>query len=240
MKLRFDDYDFRANEVRVTSKRSIEQDKAGVPFEYTDRIDLDGYLAGTTQQELTNAENQLKTVLLRQGKDLVFFQDDNQPSSVVLRNATAIRQVRVVEGPNFADVNGPEFVSQRHFTFGVEATYPYPSRLGTLLEWTETLSISGGGAVFVVNDAIVGAGQRQQLKEVEKCVATQKGSAVGYDRYPDVPAPIWPFALKRTRPVVDRTTPEKQGASKYRRYRIEWTWEFEWPVELVGVPTLWL
>lgn len=236
-------YLFPANGVRVRSSRQIDRGEDGVPYQYVDRVECDGYLEAAGQAALSAQEVVLKAVLLRGFATIALVQDDGNNSSVVLNNATSLTGVVVTDGPNFKDVNGPEFVSQRHFDFKAEADYAIPAAALNLLDWQETVEIDGGDALMVVKDAIEGDGQVQIVYEREKCTATQSGYAVGYLDYPQIAPAIWPFALKRRRPRVRRTSARARGPRtrrRYTQYRIEWTWTYEWPTPLVGVPTPWV
>jgi hypothetical protein len=151
--------------------------------------------------------------------------------------------LRVPDGPNFSDVNGPEYVTQRHFKFTAEADYRYEGTTRTtIIDWSETVSFSGGGPLYICKPALFGLPQRQMVYERTVCKAKQKGYAIGFGgdgspAFPNPADPIWPFALV-TSPDAVYTHPKRKGA-KYTDWKIEWEYTFEWPDFLVGVPTLW-
>lgn len=239
MKLKVGTYEWPVNGVKVTSDRLIERDKAGEPFSFTDIINADGYIEAEGQTALTTAQNEMMRELLIPFRDILFLCDDGSNSATVLTQRNSITGVVVTDGPHFRDVVGPEYVSRRHFTFKAEADYYYPGRLPRdILEWRETVSISGGGPLYLVKPALSGPPQRQLLVEQTPCVATQSGFAVGFRDYPAVPGAIWPFALKQ-KPQINRQDPDKKGQRNYIRYRIEWSYSYEWTGRLEGVPTLW-
>lgn len=240
MQLGYGSYLWPVNGVKVTSGRRVELDASETPFQYTDSIGADGYIEGAGQAALTTAENTMKAALMVPFKDLVLYQDSGAASATVLRALGSIRGPVLTGGPDFRDTMGPEYATQRHFNFQMEATYPYPGRFGnTITDWQETISIKGGGALYTVKPAIVGPPQRQKIYEVTPCFATQTGYAVGYLGYPTVPGPIWPFALKETRPELTEETPVKKGSATFIQYRISWSYTFAWVGPLVGAPTLW-
>lgn len=237
--MKYGTYSCPANGVKVTSQRDIQRDKAGVPYQYTDKVRCDGYLEGAGQAALTAAENGLKAALKKPFQDLIFMQDSGAESATVLKQAGSITGVVVTSGPHFQDVAGSEYATQRHFVFEAEADYPMTGVVGSrLVEYRETVRTSGGGPLFVVAPAIEGPGQRQQVYELTPCTVVQSGYAVGFAAYPVPPAQLFPFALAEAPDIVE-VSPDKMGANAYRLWRVEWSYKFVWPTPLVGVPTLW-
>lgn len=238
MQLKWGTYPFPVSGVKVTSGRKVERAKDDLPWRYIDKLNCDGFLEGTSQADLTAKQLALEAALLRPFRDLVLVQDDGSASATLLSNADSITGVVVTDGPNFADTAGSEYATQRHFTFAAEADYPFPQTgPRTILEWSETVAVSGGGPLYVCKPALVGPPQRQLVYEQTACLATQTGFAVGRSDYPLVAPPLWPFALKEA-PEVRRKDPTKRGQS-YTEYRIEWSYSFEWPFPLVAAPTRW-
>lgn len=239
MYLRFGTYQWPVNGVRVTSQRAIVRGADGLPWKYIDRIKADGYLEGTTQAGLSTSSFEMKEVLKRSFQDLVFMCDDGSQSDTLLTNSDSLTGVVITDGPNFNDSTGPEYVNQRHFEFTAEADYLFNGSSSRFyLDWSETVSISGGGPLYTVMPALFGPPQRQMIFERTPCVAVQSGFAVGATGYPAEPRPIWPFALKNS-PEIRRTSPKKLGRANYTEYRIEWNYQFEWHSPLFGFPTLW-
>lgn len=243
MQLMFGSYAWPAGGVKVTSSRKPILNAAGIPYTFDDAIECEGYIEGTGQNDLSTKQSALEAALRLRDKDLVFLCDDGSRSATCLLTANSITGVRITDGPHFQDVNGPEYVSQRKFKFTAEADYRYEGvNRTTLIDWSETLTFSGGGPLYITKPGLVGLPQRQMVYERTPCLAKQKGYAIGFGgdtapAFPEPAAPIWPFALK-TSPDATYTHPKRKGG-KYTDWKIEWEYTFEWIDFLVGVPTLW-
>ncbi len=161
-------------------------------------------------------------------------------TSYVTLGFGSLTGVRITAGPNFDRAQGAEYATLRHFTFSAEAEYVYRNSNGLLLDFTETLSITPPGPLYVCKNAINGPAQRQLVYPLMPCKATQSGSATGYRQYPEALARVlaWPFALKKPAPLV-RTNPERKGTG-YQGYKISWNYEYEYPTILAGIPRLWI
>jgi len=233
------EYAFPSNGVTVKSRRKTERGEDRLPYMYTDTIECEGYLEGSGQADLTAKQIAMMTAMKVPGKDLILKQDGGLESATVIRNAGSLSGTLIVDGPNFEEVKGPEYATQRKFRFLAEADYPMPTLTGTaIIDWSETITVSGGGPLYVVQPAIEGPPQRQKVYDQTPVIATQRGYAVGFLGPPAVPGAIWPFALKH---AIDGsvTTPKKMGRGVYRKYRVEWAYSFEWTGPLVGSPTPW-
>lgn len=226
------------NGVGVSSARRLVRAGDGVPWKAVDSITADGYLEGAGQAALTDAQNEMMRELVKGGnRDLVFERDDGQASATLLDASRSLGGVWITDGPHFEDVKGPEYVSQRHFTFTGEAEFLLRSA-PALLDWAETVRITGGGPVFACMPALVGPPQRQMIWQIEPCTAVQQGMAVGTAGYPNPAPPIWPFALAKNG-LFERTSARKIGFGGYTEFRITWSYEFNWPLPLFGFPTPW-
>lgn len=238
MQLKIGTYALPASGVAVASTRELVRGGDGIPWKFVDKLMCDGYLEGSGQAALTAAQFEFERVLLRPYQDIILYRDDGSASATALTNAGSITGVVVTQGPSFQDVKGPEYVTQRHFTFTAEADYYCLGVNGnTLTEFTETITISGGGPLYRCMPALTGPSQRQLIYELTPCVATQKGSATGAKGYPSIPPPLWPFALDNNRDD-ELTSPLKQGKS-YTGYRRSWAYSFSWPYPLMAFPNRW-
>lgn len=244
MQVKYNTFSAPAGGCKVSSTRSYTKDAKDIPYMLTDKVMVDGYLEGSGQAALTALEKAMKSALLTPGQDLLFLCDDGSQSATCLLNASSLSGVRITDGPHFKDVMGPEYVTQRHFEFTAEADYAVNGMTPTtLIEASETLKFSGGGPLYITKPAIWGPPQRQKVYEQTVSKAIQSGYAVAFGgdqapHFPEVPGPIWPFALIES-PDVTYPHPKRMGRLNYGLWRIEWEYKFEWPAPLVGIPNLW-
>lgn len=225
--------------VKVTSARQIERGKDGVPWRAIDQLKCDGYLEGSGQADLTTKSLALERALAVPYRDLILYRDDGGRSATLLTTADSIGGVVITDGPNFPDVLGAEYVSQRRFEFTGEADYLLPGTLArTLIDFGETVTVRGGGPKYVVRPALQGPPQRQLVYQATPCAATQRGFAVGATAYPTPPGPIWPQAENPAERAVTLVDPKKLGRG-YTGFRVEWEYTFEWVAPLAGRPHRW-
>jgi len=133
--------------------------------------------------------------------------------------------------------DGAEYVTFRSYRITVEGDLAVTNTTTLLTEFTETITLSGGGPKWVMLTPANGPPQRQQTRGQTPYVARQSGSAIGFGQYPAVPDPIWPSAEHRERRQVTRGSPKvTAGAAQY--YPVQWSYEFESATSLIGNPTI--
>jgi hypothetical protein len=243
MQLKYGTYAFDANAVKLQTASRVNWNDGGQPMSITKSIAVDGYLTATGQAANSTAMSALATALATPYKDLYFYHDDATLSATALPNATSIGGVHIVDGPNFPDSIGAEFVNFRRFTFTAEAEYPITNTNNLLLSFRERLSFSGGGPIYAHRMAVNGLPQKQLVYPFSIFKTLQEGEAVGYRRYPTPPRPIWPSALIVS-PNITEESPKRRGKlagqAGYEGYPVSWQYSFESSTQLVGVPNLWL
>ncbi len=233
--MRYGQTTFAANSTELTTSNAISLDEAGRPYEIVKRVACNGYLDSTgTQTSLTLLSAALDVQFAIPYQDLIVFQDDGGISNIALYNSNSISGVRIT-GYSFPEGKG---VNWRKFHFEAEAAYPYQLSQGSTLSFSETVNIGGVSPLYVVLPCINALPQRQLVYPAMPCVASQRGHATGYKYYPVPPAPLWPYALKCP-PVIDNETPRRRGPSNHSHYKITWSYQFEWPTLLVGLPNIW-
>ena len=162
--------------------------------------------------------------------DLIIKNDDGSSSvNTILSSATVdgVKPVRLV----WDDRPGAQFTTWRSYN----AAFEWETRLAGLassflIDFTETVTVSGGTPKQVVQDPInVAVSAADEFVTVPKqhYTVTQTGRAVGLTAYPNL-AVIAPLLYANpTVNVVSKITPKKLGAA-YAEYGISWnySWEF--------------
>jgi hypothetical protein len=248
MQLKFGPYAFPANQVTIATRIEVLESNGGSIYAHRHAWDVEGYL-GTTQplavdaqKDLQGQMHALKVALLAERRDLILYRDDGSPSATQLVSAGSITGVKISRGPDFARTQGPEYATERQFSFSAYAEYPVTSNQSLILEYQETVDVSGGGPGIIHKPNLYGPPQKQITFAQLPYAATQSGFAVGYYRYPTVPAPLFPAALKQA-PRIGRVSPRRRRAVtpwQFEGYRVTWSYEFESASPLVGEPRVWI
>lgn len=171
------------------------------------------------------------------GADVVLELSDGAPSHHVMRSRDLVGGTRFSRLPGYPTGRGAQGITYRDVAFEVRGTRPVAGL--RYVQFTEQITVSGGGARTGCREVNVGPGVQQRLRTHTTCFATQTGSAVGYLGYPDPPNPIWPFALVDQYPDLGLTGANTLGAGVdaiQTDHPINWSYRYEWPYRLTGIP----
>lgn len=235
VQLKLGTYSFDTNACRVRQDSEIRYSNGDSPISLISRVHVVGYLAADGQSALTTAQQALEAKLEENFNDIVLLRDDGSESATVLKNTGSISGV-MIRRYSFPGEDGAEYATLRKFEFDAEAEYPFSSR-NNLVSWSEELSFSGGGPVYVHRPSINGPSQKQRVYPAMHYSCTQSGQAIGYRDFPIAPFPRWANDLKHS-PEIRKFGPERKGTG-YVNFGISWTYQYEGIREFVGVPTPW-
>ncbi len=195
-----------------------------------------GVLLDTTVAGLTARIAALQAAYNFGGDTIALYNDDGSLTAHVLDSSSAIGGVRINRPPTFLKGDGTEYVTKREYEIEVEALYPFTGT--ALLEFTETVSLSGaGGPRFVYKQPLFGLPIKQQVAQFTTFKATQSGSAVGWFDYPPFPNALFPADEK-----VDLRSQSRESPSVWNgdavRFPISWSYTFESNQPLQANPNL--
>lgn len=200
-------------------------------------LHVEGFLLASGQNAISAADTALAVALGKPYQDLLFLADDGSQTDACLPNKGSITGVRI-ENLKFPKTEGPEFATERTFSFDAWAEYPIAGTLRLLLNYHETLTFSGGGPLYAHRLSLNGLPQKQLIYPSMPYRVIQAGEAVGYLAYPSPAFPIWPVALMKNPEIIPRS-PKRMGQG-YEEYPVSWHYEFESAYPLTGVPHLWI
>lgn len=236
MFLQYGNYVHATNEAEVTISRLPTYNDGGLLQGYLETWRIRGILQAADQTALSIAINQLNAAYAVQDRNLGLFFDSGAATSHVLLSAQSIGGVRVIDGPNYPVGTGAEYSTFRSYEIAVEAEFRNAQR--GLLAWTESLSFSGGGPRFVMQQPLDGLPVRQRVAESTPYLVQQSGSAVGNLTYPIPSAPLFPADEHVDQRRIDRGQPRRHGSS-YSEWPISWSYSFEAAAPLLGLPRTW-
>ncbi len=235
------------NQTLVTTDLHTLWSGVGQPYAQVRRLQAQGYLLTTVptgtvaqrQADLTLLENALKTALSTPYPDIRFYQDSGALSADNLLNAGSISGVEVVQF-DFPRAVGPEYCTERSYTFTAQAEYPLPGTANYALEYEETLVFGGGGAIYVHRPALNGPPQKQLIYPQTAYTCRQTGYVVGYLSRLAVNPPKFPGALMRSPDVVQKSPARRRKGAFYQGFLSQWDYYFESVGPLAAAPSLWV
>lgn len=237
MQLKYGAYAFLANSAFVTMTSESIMSQGMTPLGVRVKIQVKGYLEGTSQTDLISKELGLISAMKVPYQTLAFFADNNSPTAMSLSSSNSISGVIIDKQPSFGSVVGAEYVNQRTFEFSGYADTALPTAKRSLQRFSETLSFSGGGSLKTYFLAVSGPHQLQTIYKSLPYEATQSGSSVGYLSRPTAPDPIWPNLLMKA-PETLVTSPERMGRANIN-WGISWKYQFKSLTPLIAVPNEW-
>lgn len=230
-------YNFEANANHVLIRRDYTLNAAGIPYEEVLEVDIEGYLSGSGQANLSDAEGELVTAMRKPFKDFTFKRDDGGRTGIFLQDSSSLSGVRCTKGPSFTSKVGAEYANQRTFQLTIAATYPIISADTRYINFKERMQYSGGEAEYDYKDAINEESQLQKLVYKKPYTLIQSGEAFGFLDYPPAPPLAFPDCRMKA-PEIEKIAPDRVGR-KYKNYGIRWTYIMKSNAPLVAVPTLW-
>lgn len=233
---------FPVNQAAVTYRLNTERGENRRELRRVFTVNCRATLDGSTQAELTIAENLCKIALAQPFQDFVLRQDNGSPSGIQLINATSLSGCRIIDGPNFPEALSPEYVNARTVEFTVEAVYLVPGAENAILAWQETISVQGsGGPGYVMRRPINTEPFPQQVSPSTPIITTQRGSAVGHMSEPRYPEPMFGRVIQygyydAEAEVKDKGSPKALGRA-WIEYPINWSYRWIHSRPLLGTPT---
>jgi len=238
VQLKVGNYPFPVNAATIGRSFKIMESPDGVPYGEVHSWDVSGELLGNGQADLITTETTLRTSLGLQYQDLVFYADDGVTVAAAMPNLPSLTGVKIKEY-SVPQVQGSVYATFVPFSFRAEATYiygngPAVARDMAMLEFQEVLQISGGGQRYGLIECVDAPAVSALVTPFAVCRATQHGSSKGLGTWPEPPGPIWPEYLIEA-PDIEKTSPRRTGVG-YVEYATAWTYKFESPSRLNGVP----
>lgn len=234
-------YRHRQNSTGVTISSSVLENEAGVPYRVQTDINIEGRLRNSrlgNSRSMDPIIREMEIAYSAPGQDFGILHDDGTKSSVWFENSATIGGIKptMLAYPNY---RGGELINYRQFQIQLRVLTQYGAPL-QYTRFSETISIQGGGELYAVKEVNYGRGVRQRVRTHTKCTATQSGTAVRHGLPPEIPPPIWPFALKEQHPRITKVV-RPRGGTRTRNLSLDeieigWTYEYEWVDRLDGIP----
>lgn len=239
--VQYGNYQHDPGEVELQVQQTVQETEAGTPYSVLTRFSLSGMLVGSGLADMNAKVAALAAAYSQNGYDLGLMDDFGAPTHLVLLSANCLGGSRVTVRPSFPDLRRAAMVTFVPYQIELEGEVLVADRPTDLLEFTESISRSGGGPRFGFLEPLNGAPIKQQLKKKTVYRATQRGRGLGLLARPTVPRPIWPAALMES-PTIETGSPRRRGFGAdlvYTRFPVSWSYEFQSAVPLIGDPNAW-
>lgn len=228
MRFKFGKYLHAIGEVDLSRSIRITKSQAtDLPIAYTHVWQIRGTLIAevSTTKNIAKMERDLLNAYSLRNQDCGFLHDDGtKVDAAWLRSDDFIGGVIVTSPPSFPSREQAQGVTHSNYVIGLEAT-SIASDSGNLREFSETISFSGGGPLYMHLEPIYGAPVKILAKQRTVYRAVQRGRSVGYLSRPDARPPLWPAALMRA-PQVTYFGPRMENGVPVD-FGIEWSYDFE-------------
>jgi len=236
MRLRFGEYLHASQECALVIGKQAVFSPRGNRLMTRETWQIEGVLHAADPAGLTLELARLRQAYARPAAVAGLFLDDGQtPTDHVVNAAETLGGVRVTR-LEFPHGTGGEYSTFRHYRITLEADFPEAEPL--LWEHVETVTFQGtGGPRHIFLETLDGPPQRQVIAPQTTYRAIQQGRVVGGTGYPSLPSPLWPGAELAPRRVVAWGTPRQTG-TQWSHFPLEWRYEFESTLPLVGLPVL--
>ena len=213
--LTYNAYTHADGEVTITISKRPNFER-GVAVSVTESWTIDGVIQAADAAALSTALTNLELAYSANGGNLSLGGTAHTLTSSNCIGGTRVTSFEYPKG------DGAEYVTFRTYKIVIEGDLALTETTALLTEFTETVTLSGGGPKWVLLTPANGPPQRQQTRARMPYVARQSGSAVGYGQYPTPPGPIWPSSEHVERRQLTRSSPKvTNGAARY--FPIQWS-----------------
>ncbi|MCC9608515.1 hypothetical protein LOC68_09885 [Blastopirellula sp. JC732] len=211
--------------------------EGGVPLAQLHSWQIQGIVTGSGQSEIDAKVAALIAAYRQRGFDAsLLLSDGVTPSQHALKNSQAIGGVRVVSGPSFPNGAGAEYATKRTFAVTLEAEIPIEDPQTALLNFRESLSLSGGDRRVEWTETKLGPPRAQMTRRQTIYRAVQSGQAVGYRQYPLFPGFLFPQQYAVEAPRLTYGGGKRRLSGDFTDFSLSWEVRYESDRPLAGRP----
>ena len=220
----------------ATFDKTAVLDGKGVPYAHNLKISINFMLRDADQESLTEQIADLESFWSGTKDSFSMKLDDGTPTAHTYTES--IGGFRVTKPPSYMKYQNGEYVSYRTGNIEIEAMLPFGDlQTYSILEFSETLDIEGGGPQFGHLEPNEGLPVKQRLKEATLYRATQSGRIVYWGDYGPIPWPIFPDA-QTGNPKIRGEGAKRVGNALYG-FAQSYSYQFEANYPLYGTPNQW-
>lgn len=193
MQFRYGGHIHEDGEVSLSINSGAALTSGGVPYLNSTRWTLTGMLVGVGDTaEALIADLATKINALVQGYKQTGVDAELIGSAHYIRHSDTLSGIRVIQPPYFPIGINAEHVTYRTYQIGLEADLVINPGQPLYLAYDERIAFWGGGPERVRTRPILGYPQWQDARQNTDFMASQSGSAVGFNFQPFPPPAYWP------------------------------------------------
>lgn len=247
MKLLYGGYQIADNgAARFQPVWQLVPNAAGVGYALAYRWEASDLAIACTPATAPTVIAAIEAVLKTQDRDLIFTYPDGTPTGKGVATSSTLTGVRCTR---MAWSDRPGAQHWTHLSYA--ATFEWETVLSSVLavnperflvDFSEDVSVRGGGAYNVKRNPFNAAPVVQTTLLEQGYTAVQEGRAVGLGRYPTPPPPQWSLAAySNGEPVVTRGHP-RRAYNSYIEYPVSWRYVFAFggAVPPLALPWFWV
>lgn len=234
MYFQYGNYKHAVNEASINIGWTPMKDQKGRIYGKRHIWTINGEIQAASQSALSTALLSLEAAYAVNGAGLVgLFFDDGTPTQHVITPNNMLRGV-TIENFQYGDSRSAEYSTFRTYSIGLEILEKITINTNAI-DFTETLSLSGGGPRHVFLQPLNGLPIKQRVAEATTYKAVQSGQATGLFSYPRIPPPLFPAFEHRDQRQISMTSPETQDNLR-TQFTVTWQYLFESPAPLRALP----
>lgn len=226
-------FTFTQDEPSLTVEKTVEYSESSAQERERARISFNGKVQGSTTEGVVAQVDALLGAAYGVDQNLLVKNGTAVISHMSYYSGSCLKGPRCT-GISFPEATGAELAAGGVRTYRLEfeaITEKASPTYGNVVNFRETLSFSGGSALYQVLDTIEGTAEVWQVTTQSAWRATQEGEATGRTSHPTPVAAIWPTyrvdnnGAERDSPTMVECNTDGTAATK-RMYRTRWRYEY--------------
>jgi len=229
MVLKYGSYTFNSETTVVPIEHRFEFDAQGRRDREVQSWRIRTVLQDTSTSGLNTKSSTLEAAMVNGSTLTLYYPNGSTKTIHEVEDCT----VSSISWPN---ATGPEYAVQRTVQVEIRG-YVDATKDDDLVSFQESISFSGGGARYVLQETITGTPVKHRVAENTIFRASQQGSATGKTGYPSPPGPAFPGNEAEENPELGYE--HSRTADGDDRYTLRWRYVFASAFEMQGVPSTW-
>ena len=231
---------FRVGEAAVTVDNEYELDGKGEPWLKIENWTIELKML----KDFGDLDTQISAyeTLCESTQSLIGLLDNGVPTATYVTASEALGGIRCTKPPSYNKYQGGEYVTYRTVSSTWQVVKPLYTSATQIIDFQESCPQLGVDNSFGILQPNYGRAVFQQLRQYKASTFTQTGSITYAGTYGSIPDPLFSVGQIGA-PEINVNPPRRLGSGNYTSYiafTIDYTYQFESPTTLKGLPTQWV